>query len=741
MTTAYPTCPLCEATCGLALTVEGGRVTAVRGDAEHVFSKGFLCPKGAALPDLHADPDRLRTPLVRQGGELRPATWDEALATVERGLAPLLRGSRDAVALYLGNPNVHTLAGQLYMKALVRALRTKSFYTASTLDQMPKHVASGLLFGDPDLIPVPDLDRTDLLVILGANPLASNGSLCTAPDFPGRLRALRERGGRLVVVDPRRTRTAAIADVHLQVRPGGDPWLLLALAEHLVAHDLDRPGLLAEHVVGLDAVREAVRRFPAERVADRVGVPAGAIRGLADDLARAPSAAVYGRLGTHTARFGTLNAWLVEVVNTLTGNLDRPGGAMFPAPFHEPARPGRAPGGRGFQMGRWTSRVGGHPEVRRELPVAALPDEILTPGEGRVRALITVAGNPALSAPGAERFDRALADLDFMVSVDPYLNETTRHADVILPPESPLERAHCDLAFAGLSVRNVACYSPPTLPLPAGARAEHEILLSLTAICAGRPAATPTAATDDFIAAALVHGEVGDTTSPLHGRAASELLAALAPRRGPERLIDFLVRAGRYGDHFGARPGGLTFDELAAAPHGIDLGPLQPRLPERLRTPSGKVELAPPQLLAELDRLEAEPTRDEPGALRLIGRRHLRSNNSWMHNLERLATGRARCALQVHPEDAATLGLTDGGRARVTSEAGELLVEVHITDVVRPGVVSLPHGWGHGQPDTQLRVAARFAGVNANRLVDPTVLDPLSGNAVQNDVPVRVRPV
>lgn len=742
-TTAYRTCPLCEATCGLALTVEDGRVTAIRGDADHVFSRGFICPKGAALAELHEDPDRLRTPLVRQDGVLVPATWDEALAAVERGLAPILAThGRDAIALYLGNPNVHTLAGQLYIRALLQTLRTKSLFTASTLDQMPKHVACGLMFGDADAIPVPDLDHTDLLVILGANPLDSNGSLCTAPDFPGRLKDLRARGGRLVVVDPRRTRTADVADLHLPIRPGGDPWLLLALAEHLVTRDLVDLGALAPHVAGLDALRDAVRRFPAERVADRTGLPAAAIRALADELAAAPTAAVYGRLGTHTARFGTVNAWLVDVLNALTGNLDQPGGACFPLPFHAPARPGRAPGGHGFLMGRYTSRVGGHPEVRRELPTAALPDEILTPGDGQVRALITIAGNPALSAPGGDRLDAALEALDFMVAVDPYVNETTRHADVILPPPSALERAHCDLAFAGLSVRNVVSFSPPTLPLPADAMDECDILLALTTICAGRPAGSPTARTEDFMVAMLVTAEVRDAASPLHGRDAKELITALASRRGPERLLDWLLRAGTYGDHFGARPGGLTFDELAAAPHGIDLGPLQPRLPGLLETPSGKVELAPEALLADLDRLEAEAAaeRADPGALVLIGRRHLRSNNSWMHNVERLATGKARCALQVHPEDAARLGLADGAAAHVTSAAGEVTVEVQVTDVVRPGVVSLPHGWGHGQPGARLATAARFAGVNVNRLVDPAVLDPLSGNAVQNGVPVAVRP-
>ncbi|MCA9517631.1 MAG: molybdopterin-dependent oxidoreductase, partial [Myxococcales bacterium] len=423
----YRVCPLCEATCGLELTLAAGQVTRVRGDADDVFSRGFICPKGAALGELHADPDRLRAPHVKTATGHVATTWEDALARVDAGLRGVLAAhGRDAVAVYLGNPNVHTLAGQLYVKALLRAHPTKNLYTASTVDQMPRHVSSGLLFGDPDAITVPDLDRADLLVVVGANPVVSNGSLCTAPDFPGRLKALRARGGRLVVVDPRRTRTADLADEHLVVRPGSDAWLLAAIVNVLFAEDRVRLGALEGRVTGVDAVRAFAAPFTPERVAARVGVPAERVRALARALSDAPRAAVYARLGSCTSRFGTVANWLVDVVNALTGNLDREGGAMFPRPFFRPVRERADTAGRGFRMGRWSSRVRGLPEVRRELPAATLVDEIETPGDGQVRALVSIAGNPALSLPGGERLGRALEGLDFMVAVDPYLNETTR---------------------------------------------------------------------------------------------------------------------------------------------------------------------------------------------------------------------------------------------------------------------------------------------------------------------------
>jgi anaerobic selenocysteine-containing dehydrogenase len=726
MTTAYRICPFCEATCGLELTIADGRVTGARGDRDDVFSHGFICPKGATFDELEADPDRLRAPMVRDGGDWREVTWDEAFAAVERGLAGVVaRHGRQALAIYLGNPNVHTLAGGLYSPELAKSLGTTNLYSASTVDQMPKHVSSGLLFGDPLAIPVPDLDRTDHLLILGANPVDSGGSLCTAADFPGKLKALKQRGGTLVVVDPRRTRTARLADRHLGIRPGTDAYLLFG-----VVHTLFGEGL-AQRPEGADDVERLSRGFAPERVAEVCGVTAPEIRRLARELAAAPSAAVYARIGTSTAEFGTLTSWLVDVVNILTGNLDRPGGAMFPLAPHRPAGPRSR---RGFQLGRWQSRVRGLPEVRGELPAATLADEIATPGEGQVRALVTVAGNPVLSTPGGDRLGETLGDLEFMVSVDPYLNETTRHAHVILPPPPPSRSGHYDIAFGDLAVRNTARYSPPALPLREGELDECVILSRLTRIASGRDADV-----DESIMMRLLGAATADPASPVHGKDPADLLGRLTGDTPALRRLDLLLRLGAYGDGFGAKPGGLSLEALLRAPHGIDLGPLRPRLPDVLRTPSGRIELCPPPIAEDVARLRDGLDERRTGLV-LIGRRHLRSNNSWMHNLPGLVRGSNRCTLQIHPEDAGRLGLAEADTAEVTSGSGAVEVEIEITDEVMPGVVSIPHGWGHGRPGTRASVAAAHAGVSANALTDPLALDPLSGNAVLNGIPVRVRP-
>lgn len=736
--TALRICPLCEATCGLTLTIEGSRVT---GDRDDVFSRGFICPKGASIGGLDEDPDRLRTPLVRRGGVLTEASWSEAFDAIARALPAVTEEhGPQAVGVVLGNPNVHTMAGALYPSALLGALRTRSLFTASTLDQMPKHVSSGLLFGDPNTIPVPDLDRTDHLLLLGANPLESNGSLCTAPDFPGKLKALRRRGGGLTVVDPRRTRTARLADRHVAIRPGTDALLLAAVTHVLFEEKLADPGALADHVQGIEEVAEAVRDFSPEAVAPACDVDADTIRTMARKLAAAPTAAVYGRIGSCTVEHGTLASWLVDVLNILTGNLDRPGGALFPlsatARTPRPAAPGK-----GFALGRWVSRVSGHPEAKGELPISALAEEIGTPGEGRIRALIVLAANPVLSAPDGDRLDRALADgLDFMVSVDPYLNETSRHADVVLPPPPPSQSAHFDFAFNTLAVRNQVRYTRPAVPLDADLMDESEILARLVLAVSGAHGAEP-GTVDAMIIDRALGKAVADPHSPVHGRSPAELTAALTGRTGPERRLDLMLRLGPYGEGFGADPDGLTLERLLAHPHGIDLGPLAPRIPEALTTRSGRIELFPAPIAADLPRLRAALAgRQDPEALVLIGRRHLRSNNSWMHNVAALAGGSNVCTLQMHPDDAARLGLTDGAAATVTADGGELSAPVEITDGVRTGVVSLPHGWGHSRPGTRMSVAAAQPGVNVNQLLDGTRLDPLSGTAVLNGIPVTVAP-
>jgi anaerobic selenocysteine-containing dehydrogenase len=733
--TAFRTCPFCEATCGLEVTVRDDDVLKVRGDAQDVFSHGFLCPKGVALKDLHEDPDRLRTPMVRGAdGELRPASWEEAFGVIGERLAPLVEAhGRDAVAVYIGNPAAHGLAALLYGRVLIKALGTRSLFSASTVDQRPKEISSGLLFGAPLSVPIPDVDRTQHLLMLGANPLASNGSLLTAPDMRGRLKALRARGGKLVVVDPRRSRTAEVADEHVPIRPGTDAHLLFALVHVLFEEGLTAPGRLAELTDGIEAVEELAQAFTPEAAGRVCGVDPDTIRRMARELAAAQSAAVYGRIGTTTQEFGTLASWLIDVLNVLTGNLDRPGGAMFTRAAAGQRNSSGAPGqGRGLRLGRWHSRVRGLPESLGELPVAVLAEEIEAPGEGQIRALITLAGNPARSTPNSGRFERALDGLELCVAIDIYVNETTRHADVILPAPSPLERSHYDLALYQLAVRNVANFSPPVLPPDPGVPDEWVTLLRLAGVAAGQGLLDDVEPLDRMVAGELVRREAADPHSPLHGRDVDELLAEVEPRRGPERLLDLLLRAGPYD---------LTLADLEAAPHGIDLGPLEPRLPDVLRTPSGRIELAPAPIVADVGRLRAALSRPVDGGIVLVGRRQLRSNNSWMHNLELLVSGPERCTLHVHPDDAARLGLEDGAPARVENRAGSLEAPVEVTDAVMPGVVSLPHGWGHDAPGSRLGVAGAHAGVNANLLADEALVDALSGNAVLNGIPVAVAPV
>ncbi|WP_406009852.1 molybdopterin oxidoreductase family protein [Streptomyces sp. NBC_00637] len=739
--TALRICPLCEATCGLTLTIEGTTVTGARGDREDVFSKGFICPKGASFGAVDGDPDRLRTPLVRHDGELREATWEEAFDAVAAGIRPVVeRYGANSVGVVLGNPNVHTMAGALYPPVLIAGLGTRSLFTASTVDQMPKHVSSGLLYGDANAIPVPDLDHTDHLLLIGANPLESNGSLCTAADFPGKLKALKARGGTLTVIDPRRTRTAKLADRHIAIRPGTDALLLAAMAQVLFEELLVDPGESAPHLEGLEELAEAVRDFTPEAVTAATDVDAPLIRALARELAAAPTAAVYGRIGSCTVPYGTLASWLVDVLNILTGNLDRPGGALFPqAATDRTPRP--AGPGHGFRLARWHSRVSRHPEAKGELPLSALAEEIDTAtAQGEpIRALVAVAANPVLSAPDGDRLDKALDSLDFMVSVDPYLNETSRHADVVLPPPPPSQSPHHDFAFNTLAVRNQVRYSRPAVPLEPGRMAETEILARLTLAATGMHGADPSAV-DDLVIGQTLGKAVTEPHSPVHGRDPGELAADLTGETGPERRLDMMLRLGPYGDGFGTRPDGLGLARLLAHPHGIDLGPLRSRLPQPLKTRSGRIELLPRPIADDLPRLR-EGLRRRPDELVLVGRRHLRSNNSWMHNVPALTGGTNRCTLHIHPEDAERLGVLDGAPVRVKGAGGEVTAPAEVTDTVRRGVVSLPHGWGHDRPGTRLSHAATDPGVNVNQLLDGSLLDPLSGNAVLNGVPVELAPV
>jgi anaerobic selenocysteine-containing dehydrogenase len=697
-TTVYRSCPLCEATCGLAITTDADRVVSVRGDADDPFSKGYVCPKGAAVADLHHDPDRLRRPVVRDGSTWRELGWDAAFDLVARRLGAVSGAhGKDAIGVYQGNPTVHNLGLMTYGQLLVRSLGTRNRFSATSLDQLPHMLAALLMFGNQLLMPVPDIDRSDLFLCLGANPLASNGSIMTAPDMRGRLKAIQGRGGQVIVLDPRRTETAERADRHVFLRPGSDAVLLLAMIDTVFGEGLVRGRV---PVTGEAELRRAAAAWPAERAEPITGVAAAEIRGLARALATTPRAVLYGRIGVCTQEFGGLGAWLCYALNALTGHLDEPGGLMFTTPAVDPVPLARA---LGFDGGfaRWSSRVGGKPEFGGELPMTALAEEIEAPGAGQIRALVTIAGNPVLSAPGGPRLERALGGLDFMVAIDPYINATTRLAHVILPPTSPLERSHYDAALNAFAVRNVARYSPPTFPRPADARHDWEICLALWRRLGAM-------------------GKLGRA-----GVVVERLLGAL----GPEPIVDLALRVG---------PHRLSLRKLRAAPHGLDLGPLERRLPGRLATADRRVQLAPGAYLADLARLEAHHAAPRGDGLVLIGRRQLRSNNSWMHNSARLVKGPVRCTLLIHPDDASARGLADGGVARLSTGCGAIELPVEVSDEVMRGVVSVPHGWGHGRPGVQLRVAAATPGQSVNDIIDPAIIDELSGTSALTGQRVEV---
>src|SRR5512137_2138230 len=639
--TRLHTCMLCEATCGIAVQVEGGRVTGVRGDRDDPFSRGHVCPKAAAIPDVMADPDRIREPMRRVGDRWEPVSWEDALAeAAERITAIQARHGRNAVGLYAGNPTVHGYGAMLGIPFLSKALGGRSRFSATSVDQLPQMLAALEMFGHQSLFPVPDVDRTDLFLVLGANPLVSNGSLMTAPGIADRLAALRKRGGRLVVVDPRRTETAAIADRHVAVRPGGDAALLLGMLNVIFAEGLGRPGRLAAFTDGLDRLGTIAASYPPERVAGRAGVAPDAIRSLARGFAGASSAVCYGRVGISTQEFGAISAWLVVALNVVTGNLDRPGGAMFTTPAADLVAQSARRGSLG-SFGRFRSRVRGLPEFGGELPAATLAEEIETPGEGQIRGLVTFAGNPVLSTPNGGRLDRALAGLDFQLSIDLCRNETTRHAHLILPPSFGLERDHYDLVFYNLSVENAARHVPLAVAPPPGVRDDWDILLGLALALRARGG----------------------------GARRRSLGATLRVARalGPRRILGLLLR-------FGPHP--LSIGTLERSPHGVDLGPLEPRLPGRLFTPDRRIRLVPDLLEADLARVDADLDAAEPvaGGRLLIGRRRLRSNNSWMHNSQRLVKGPVGCTLLVHPDDAAARGLAQGAEALVRSRVGEIRV-------------------------------------------------------------------
>ncbi|BCO84345.1 MULTISPECIES: molybdopterin-dependent oxidoreductase [Mycobacterium] len=724
------TCPLCEAMCGLEIQVDDGRVTGIRGNRDDVWSRGHLCPKGTSLAALHDDPDRIREPMIKVDGQWQEVSWDAAFRRCTELLTPVIdKYGIGAVTAYTGNPLAHSFSLARYAGVLMGMSGMPITYSPGTVDQWPKNLSSHLMYGLWWNFPVPDIERTDLLVIMGANPAASQGSLLAAPNVMGLIDAIRKRG-KVIVIDPVRTPTAARADEWLPIVPGTDAALLLAVAHTLFAEDLARPGPhLAGHLDGLDTLRRAVADWPPERVGAVTGIGEDRIRRLARELAGTDKSVVYGRIGLCNQEFGSLASWLVDVVNILTGHFDTPGGAMFPRPAAWSITTQPLPGleGGAPEFGRWHTRVRGAKEVLGQAPVSCMAEEIATPGDGQLKALITVAGNPVLSTPGGDKLDEVLPMLEAMISVDLWLNETTRHADVILPGLSPLEQPHHDDLILLFAIHSIANYSAPVFD-PGDRPHEWEILIRLTGLCTGTPA-------EDVDVAAIDDGFF-DYLAFTRGLDGAEI-RKLYEHGGPERMLDLTLRTGPFGDQYGKNPGGLTLDTLKANPNGIDFGPMVPQLPDILGTPDKKIRLAPQYLLDDLPRLAARMERPaEP--LVLVSRRHLRSNNTWLHNVPALMKGKDRCTLLIHPDDAARCGIADNDIVTVKSEAGEIRVPVEITDAIKPGVVSMPHGWGHGKPGTRMTVANGSPGANTNVLSPPTFVDQPSGNGVLNGIPVTI---
>lgn len=713
--TIHRQCTLCEAHCGIDVEVDGDRVLRITGDREDPISRGYICPKAAALADLYADPERLRAPVKRVGEEWVQLGWDEALDLAAQGLRRVQeRHGRDAVATYVGNPAAHTMS-VLSVLPLRHVLGSRNNYSATSADQLPQHLTSAEMFGNLAMFPIPDIDRTQYMVVLGANPSVSNGSIMTAPGARHRLRAIIARGGKVVVVDPRRTETAALASEHLRIRPGGDAFLLLGMLHVIFSEGLANLGKLEPIAEGLEDVRGLAGQWSPERAASPAGIEPQSIERLAREFADAPTAVAYGRVGLCQQQTGSVTHWLINVLNAVTGNLDSPGGAMFPTPPVDVG--GLLRLGRLFGFGdhsRYRQRVSGLPELNGELPVAGLADEILTPGPGQVQGMLVFAGNPVLSTPGGRRLDEGMARLEWCVAVDMYVTETTRHADVILPPVSPLERSDIDIVMPAVAVRNHVRHNPAAVPKPDDGREDWEILNGLTRRLGDGLLSRPTA-----------------TAAKLGARLAS-----------PERVIDVGLALGPYGVRRGPLSA-LSVGKLKRAEHGIDLGPLRTRLPGALQTAGKRVRLAPPALLEEgkrLDRLAAErdaSLRDGYDLI-LIGRRQLRSNNSWMHNSRRLMKGPDRCTAILHPDDAGPRGLSHGQRVRVTSRAGAIELPLEVSDEIRPGVVSIPHGFGHDRPGVGWSVAAAHSGASVNDITDPALVDRVTGNAAMNAVPVRV---
>jgi len=710
----YRTCNLCEAMCGIEITYQEKTIESIRGDDKDPFSRGHICPKATALQDIYEDPNRLKHPVKRTASGWEKISWEQAFDETASRLKDIQKKhGKDAVSVYFGNPNVHNYGTALFGPALLRTLRTKNRFSATSLDQLPHMLVSSMMFGHQLMLPIPDIDRTDFFVIMGGNPVVSNGSIMSSPDIKKRLKAIQKRGGKVVVIDPRRTETARLADQHIFIKPGSDVLLVLAILDTIIKEELTNTTFLAPHLEGLETFLDAVQGFSAEKVSEATGVPTETILELARSFAKADSAAWYGRMGTCVQHFGALNQWLIYGLNILTGNLDRPGGMMFTHPAVDVIGAGFA--GRG-SYNKWQSRIRSLPSFGGELPASVMVEEMTTPGEGQIRAMLTSAGNPVLSSPNGRELEKALEGLDFMVSIDFYINETTRFADIILPPTSALEHENYDLVFHLLAIRNTAKFSPALFEPEEDTRHDWEIFMELQSRLAGGSAFT---------------------------KIADNIKKAGIQWIGAEGMLDWALRFGPYGAKMNPLSGGLSLKKLKKSPHGVDLGPLRTSVPERLRTRSQKIQMAHDVLQKDLDRVHttffSEDKKDAPYLL--IGRRQLRSNNSWMHNYKRLVKGKNRCTLLLHPEDAERENLTSGQWVTVKSRVGELKAEVEVSDEIMKGVVSLPHGWGHDREGIQLDVAKAHPGVSINDLTDDQDIDPVSGNAVLNGVPVQLQAI
>ena len=716
--THFRACNLCEAICGLEITVnENNEILTINGDKKDPFSRGHICPKAVGLKDIYLDKNRLKQPVRRTETGWEIISWNEAFDEVTSKLKTIqAQYGKDAVGIYQGNPSVHNSGTLLSAPAFLRALGTKNRFSATSADQLPHHFVSSLMFGHPLLLPVPDIDRTDFMLIIGGNPLASNGSMMTVPDVANRLKAIQKRGGKFVVIDPRKTETAKIADQHIFIKPATDVYLLLAILNEVLkkstslnvveqfhcGSNLHDVNLLIDYM-GVANLKSAIQSYTPETVSTITGIPTETIKNLVQDILNAKNAVVYGRMGVSVQAFGGVCQWLINCINIFTGNMDSEGGAMFTQPAFDLW--GRAKRGENY-FNRYQSAVRKLPEFDGELPVSAMGEDIL---DGGIKALFTVCGNPVLSTSNGTQLDTALEGLDYMVSVDIFINETTRHANIILPPTTGLEVAHYDLAFYNLSVRNIAKYSEPLFEKDNNQRHDWEIF--------------------EEIKNRLTLQEGADIPSP----------------KNPEEKLAMAMQFGPYGKD------GLTLQKLKDNPHGEDLGALKPCLKEKLLTDNQLINIIPDLLLKDLERVKENYEKlisidgmiqnhaiNDVYDLQLIGRRHLRSNNSWMHNSERLVKGRDRCTLMIHPETAANRGIVNLEKVQIESRVGKVEITVEITDEIMPNVVSIPHGFGHARKGVKLDIATAHAGVSLNDLTDDLLIDELTGNSAFSGVPVRI---